>query len=118
MSLETPAQITFHQTSHSDALEADIRDKLDQLGALSKITAARVVVEHEHFDRADEGPVTVRFDLALPGGKTIVGTTTETDGFAAVRAAFEVTRRQIHNHLERRRAPKRSARAQSAALAK
>lgn len=109
MSLQTPAQITFHQTAHSDAVEADIRDKIASLEALSPtLVSCRVVVEREHFDRADEGPIAVRFELGLPGGKTIVGGAGDQhesflDAHAAARAAFEVTRRQLQHHVDRHR---------------
>lgn len=111
MSLQTPAQVTFHQTEHSDSLEADIRDKIDELAALyDGVVSCRVVVEHEHFDREEQGPVAVRFELGLSGGKRIVGGGTGThndehaDASAAARAAFEATKRQLRDYVDRRRA--------------
>jgi len=110
MSLQTPAQVTFHQTEHSDAVEADIRDKIDELATLyDGVVSCRVVVEHEHFDREDQGPFAVRFELGLAGGKTIVGggMGTQNDEFAdastATRAAYEATRRQLRDYVDRRR---------------
>lgn len=111
MSLQTPAQVTFHQTEHSDSLEADIRDKIDELAALyDGVVSCRVVVEHEHFDRKEQGPVAVRFELGLSGGKRIVGAGTGTqndehvDASTAARAAFEATKRQLRDYVDRRRA--------------
>lgn len=110
MSLQTPVQITFHQTDHADAVEADIRDKVAQLEHfVESLISCRVVVEHEHFHNHERGPVTVRFELGLPGGKTIVGggagtgNDAQADAATAVKAAFEAVKRQLHDHVDRRR---------------
>lgn len=110
MSLQSPVQITFHQTDHSDVVEADIRDKVAQLEQYyENLISCRVVVEHEHFHHHERGPVTVRFELVLPGGKTIVGGGSGTanagqvDAATAVKAAFEAVKRQLHDYVEKRR---------------
>lgn len=114
MSLQTPAQITFHQMDHSDILEADIRDKIDQLDAIyGGLISCRVVVEYEHFnnkhDPEDRGPVVVRFEVGVPGGKTIIGGGPGTansafeDPFMAARASFEAARRQLQDYVDKRR---------------
>lgn len=111
MPLQVPAQIVFHQLEHADAVEADIRGKIADLEDLhDAIISCRVVVEPEHFNASGSNdPICARFELGLPGGKTIVGGSGggRQDGFAdafqAVRAAYDAAHRQVHEYVERRR---------------
>lgn len=110
MPLQEQPQIAFHQLDHSDAVEADIRGKIAELEALhDAVITCRVVVERDHVNRDGEGPVSARFELNLSGGKTIVGGGKGTrndaspDAFTAVKTAFDAARRQLHDHIEKRR---------------
>jgi cold shock CspA family protein len=110
MPLQEQPQIAFHQIDHSDAVEADIRGKIAELEALhDAVISCRVVVERDHVLRDGEGPVSARFELSLPGGKTIVGggKGTRNDAFpdadAAVKAAFDAAKRQLHDYVDKRR---------------
>ncbi len=105
--MQTPVQITFHQMEPSPDVEERIREKVTKLEHLHEgIISCRVVVEraaHQHHH--DRGPVSVRFELNLPGGKTIVGggPGTKNDAFedvhVALTAAFEATKRQLVDHV-------------------
>ena len=109
--MQVPVQITFHQLEPSPSVEERIREKVAKLEHLHQgIISCRVVVEpvanqHHH------GPVlySVRFELGLAGGKTIVGggSGTKNDGLddvhAALKAAFEATKRQLQDHHEKER---------------
>jgi len=106
--MQTPIQISFHQMEHSSALEQRIREKVAKLEHLyAGLISCRVVVERAfHYHEHDRGPVSVRFELVMPGNKTIVGGGPGTrndsaDDFeGALKAAFEAAKRQLHDHVE------------------
>lgn len=109
--MQVPVQITFHQLDPSPDVEARIHEKVAKLEQLhTGIVSCRVVVEpaanpHGH----GQTMFSVRFELGLPHGKTIVGggPGTKNDSFdnvhTAITAAFEATRRQLHDHVEKER---------------
>ncbi len=109
--MQVPVQITFHQLEPSPDLEERIHAKVAKLEALHRgIISCRVVVEpaaHQHG--SGKAMFSVRFELGLGGGKTIVGggPGTQNDAFdnahTALVAAFEATKRQLHDHAEKER---------------
>ncbi len=109
--MQTPLQITFHQLEASPAVEARIHEKMAKLEQLHRgIVSGRVVVEPAAQQHGGgQAFYSVRFELGLGGGKTIVGGGPGQDAFdnvyAALKAAFDATRRQLHDHIEREREP-------------
>lgn len=105
--MQTPIQISFHQMEPSPAIEARIREKVAKLEHFyAGLIRCRVVVERAfHYHEHERGPVSVRFELVLPASKTIVGGGSGTcndaaDDFeGALKAAFDATKRQLHDHV-------------------
>ena len=104
--MQTPIQISFHQLAPSPAIEARIREKVAKLEHyFAGLISCRVVVERAYHQYQDRGPVSVRFELAVPGNRTIVGGGPGTcndaaEGFeGALTAAFEAAKRQLHDHV-------------------
>ena len=68
-----PVQITFRGLPHSDALEADIRERVVWLEQFyTGIVGCRVVVEVPHRHRHDGHHFHVRIEATVPGGAPIV----------------------------------------------
>jgi len=89
----------------SEALEQRIRTRVAELEQLSdRITACDVVVEAHHRNPQQAKLFHVRIDLALPGHMIVVKRDppdhhAHEDAHAAVRAAFDIARRQLDDHL-------------------
>ncbi len=96
-------EITFRGFPHSDALEADIRQKLDKLDRFFEhIMSCRVVVELGH--RHHQGNLYhVRVLITVPGRELVVSRDpaehqAHEDAFVAVRDAFDAARRQLEDY--------------------
>ena len=109
--MQVPVQITFNQLEHSPDLEQKIQAKVAKLEAIhAGIISCRVVVQPAAHPHGAATPMfSVRFELGLGGGKIIIGggPGTQNDEFdsvhAALKASFEATRRQLHDHIEKER---------------
>jgi len=107
--MQVPVQITFHQLEPSPDVEARIHEKVAKLEHLhTGIVSCRVVVEPAAHTTT-QTIFSVRFELSLPGNKTIIGggPGTKNDGFdnvhTAINAAFEAAKRQLQDHAEKER---------------
>ncbi len=123
-----PTQITFHGMSHSDPLEADIRERVAGLEQFyGRIVGCRVLTEVPHRHRRGGRHVHVRIELTVPGSPPIVVThepslhgpskdvgaaahhkATELDAeqqyaHVAIRQAFEVARRRLQDFAREER---------------
>ena len=68
-----PAQVTFRGFAHSDALEADVRERVAWLEQFyASIVRARVLVEMPHRHRHGGRHFHVRVELTVPGEPPIV----------------------------------------------
>jgi hypothetical protein len=68
-----PTQITFRGLSHSDVLEAEIRERVAWLERFcSGIVRCRVIVEVPHRHHRAGRHFHVRIDVTVPGGTPIV----------------------------------------------
>ena len=68
-----PTQITFRGLAHSDALEADIRERVGWLEQFyDGIVGCRVLVEIPHRHRHDGRHFHIRIEMTVPGGAPIV----------------------------------------------
>jgi len=130
--MTTPV-ITFHNLDHSDALEADIRERIDKLSRYYRpIMGCRVLVEfaQRHHERGNR--YHVRIDLTVPGDEIVVAhdaslhatgkdvAAEETAQRAephpewkhaavAVREAFDIARRQLQDYARRQRGSVKTA---------
>lgn len=107
--MQTPVQITFHQLDASPDVETRIQEKVAKLEQFyNGIISCRVVVEPSAHTTS-QTIFSVRFELNLPGNKTIIGggSGTKNDGFdnmhTAINAAFEAAKRQLQDHAEKER---------------
>lgn len=70
---QIPIQVTFHGLRHSDALESQIRERVNWLEQFYPgIVRCRVLVELPHRHRQVGRDIHVRIELTVPGGAPIV----------------------------------------------
>jgi cold shock CspA family protein len=123
-----PAQVTFRGLPHSDALAADIRERIDRLeGFYTGIVRCRVTIEVPHRHREWGRHVHVRIELTIPERDPIVvsheptlhGRLKDSEAAAhrkdsevdsvhqyaavAVREAFDVARRRLEDEARETR---------------
>ena len=102
--------ITFHQVPHSEALEDDIRARVQDLeGVFDRISSCRVVIEEPHRHHHQGRLFEVRVELHVPGHEIIAGRfpadrREHTDAHLAARDAFLAAQRQLEHYVGRRRA--------------
>ena len=102
--MQSPLQITFRHLPHSDALEARIRERADELNEFfAHIISCRVVVEQQARHKHQGTQFNVRVDLRIPGHELDVTRDHDEDVLIAVRDAFDALRRQIEDHARRMR---------------
>jgi cold shock CspA family protein len=125
--MQLPPVITFRRLRGTNALDADIRTRLEQLERYAPgLMAARVLVEPAERHHRDGNRVHVRIDLTLPGGEVVVSheaslrptaralaaqrtwksnepDRAHTHAAFAVREAFAVARRRLQDRVRRRR---------------
>jgi hypothetical protein len=122
-----PLTTTFRRIRGTDALQEQIRRRVDKLGTYGRaILGARVLVELAERHRHDGNHIHVRVNLALRGDTLVVDqrvstrptarargdeTVRKQDELArdhrraavAIREAFEAARRRLQDHERRRR---------------
>lgn len=123
-----PTQITFHGFDRSEALDADIRERVTWLEQFyPRIVRCRVLVEKPHRHRHDGRHFRVRIELTVPGGEPIVvshepslhGRLKDEEGEAhrkeseiesvhrygrvTIREAFDVARRRLEDFAREQR---------------
>ena len=102
--MDKPLQITFHNLPHSDALETDIRTRMERLEELyDRVIGARVVIDSPHRNQAKGKTYAVRIELALPGRELIVSREPVADLQRAMTAAFETAKRRLRGFAQRSR---------------
>ena len=89
-------QITVRNFRHSDALEAQIRDRVAKLEEFhTRITSCRVTIEesrkHHHQGRLFQ----VRIDVRVPQREIVATHDHNEDIYVALRDAFDSARRQL-----------------------
>lgn len=107
--MQIPLQISFRGIDHSDAVEADLRERAGRLEQFyGRITGCRVVVEAPHARHRKGKLYHVRIDLTVPGAEIVVGRDpglhhAHEDIYVAIRDAFDAARRQLEDHVRRAR---------------
>lgn len=106
--MQRPLQLRWHNLDPSDAVAALIDDDVARLErAYGRITGCVVTLEVPSRHHRHSGTqYRVRIELAVPGGKLVVGrdpprTRAHADLSAAVKAAFREARRQLEDHVRR-----------------
>jgi cold shock CspA family protein/ribosome-associated translation inhibitor RaiA len=107
--MQLPLQVTFRGMEPSDAIEARIRQRAEELERFhGRIMACRVVVESAHRHHRKGRIHHIRVDLTVPGGEIVVNRDppehhAHEDIHVAIRDAFDAARRQLEDHLRRAR---------------
>jgi ribosomal subunit interface protein len=107
--MQTPLQISFRHMDTSDAVEARIRSRIEELERFfDRIISCRVVVECRHPRQHQGNLFRVRVDLKVPGHEIVVGRDPEAhhaheDVHVAIRDAFDAARRLLEDHIRKDR---------------
>ncbi len=97
--MHTPLQITFRDVPHSDAMEANIRERAAKLESLfSPIMACHVKVGLPHKHKHQGKNFCVSLDLRVPGAELVVNHHQHEDAYVALRDAFDAAKRQLEYH--------------------
>ena len=98
-----PLQITLRNLSHSDALDALIRERAEKLNSFHpRISRCRVTVELAGHQSQGKQFI-VRLSVKVPGAEIAVDRQHGEDAHAAVRDAFDAARRQLEDHIRLQR---------------
>ena len=107
--MQIPAEISFRDFPHSDAVEARIKEKINKLEQYcNRIISCRVVLQSPHRHHHKGKLYKVLVQVALPGRLIVVGRDTWDDQpfediYVAIRDSFEAARRQLKKHIRQRR---------------
>ena len=108
--MQIPLQITFREIGPSSAIEANIREKVDQLERFfDRITSCRVVVEARNTTHKKGRLYNCFVDITVPGEEIVVGRTghkshAHEDVYVAIRDSFDAASRRLEDHARRGRA--------------
>jgi len=106
--MQAPLQITFRNMDSSEALEAEIRRRVDKLSkTYEQIVSCRVVVEAPPQHRRKGGLFKVGIDITCPEGKVMVNREpsardhSHEDVYVALRDAANAAGRQLEEYNRR-----------------
>ena len=107
--METPAQISFKNITHSDSLEAHIAKRIAQLERVHHhIIACRVIVEAPFHASEPKPALGISIEVEVPK-HTLVAKEVEqrhdskNDGLGVVNRAFESIERQLEDDARKKR---------------
>jgi ribosomal subunit interface protein len=98
----------------SAAVEAAVRERAEKLKTFGeRIMSCRVAVELHHRRHQQGNPYHVRVDLKLPQEEIVASREpaehhAHEDVYVAIRDAFDAVRRQIEDHVRRRRGDRKT----------
>jgi ribosomal subunit interface protein len=107
--MQVPLQITFRNLDSSPAVEAKIRERVEELEQFDdRIASCRVVVEVPNRHHLEGRLYHIRVDLKVPGREIVVKRDppehhAHEDIYVAVRDCFDAVRRQLEDHARRQR---------------
>jgi ribosome-associated translation inhibitor RaiA len=94
--MQVPVQITFRHMRHSEAVEAEVRDKAAKVSAFfPRLTSCRVVIDEESMHRMHGRRVDVRVEFHMPGHELSITRGADVDPLVAVREAFAAAGRKL-----------------------
>jgi ribosomal subunit interface protein len=102
--MQIPLQITFRGFPHSDAVEANVREKAARLEKFyPRIIGCRVVVEAEHHHHHKGYLYHVRIDLTVPQKELVISREQHDehgheDVYVAIRDAFRSAKRRLEDY--------------------
>lgn len=102
--MKIPMQITLRNVDQSEALETRIREKAKKLESFFEhIISCRVVVDMPHNHKHQGKAFNIRIDVGVPGREIVVNRDRHEDVYVALRDAFDATRRQLDDYVQRLR---------------
>jgi ribosomal subunit interface protein len=107
--MQEPLQITFRNLDASPAVEAKIRERVEELEQIyNRITSCRVVIEESNRHQRQGRLYHIRVDLRVPGREIVVKRDPSAhhaheDIYVAVRDCFDAVRRRLEDHARRQR---------------
>jgi len=105
--MQIPLQITYRDMPPSEAVEANIRERVQKLELfVDNITSCRVVIEAPHKHHQKGKLFSIHIDITLPGQEIVVSRQPDNhhaheDIYVAIRDAFDAARRQLEDHNRR-----------------
>ncbi len=107
--MQVPLQIRFHKVEPSEAVEAAIRKRAEQLEHFAPdIISCRVTLDAPHKHHHQGNLYQVKIDIRTPVGEIVVSRSPDEhqaheDAYVAIRDAFKAARRQLQDRLRERR---------------
>lgn len=107
--MQVPLQISFRNLASSPAVEAKVRERVEELEQFyNRITSCHVVIEAPSRHHKEGRLYHIRVDLMVPGREIVVKRDpsehhAHEDIYVAVRDCFDAVRRQLEDHVRRQR---------------
>lgn len=107
--MEKPLQITFKNLDHSDAIEANVREKAEKLQRFADdMMSCHVTVEAPHKHHHKGNIFHVSIDITLPGAEIVANRRPDEhqaheDVYVAIRDAFDNATRQLEDYVRKQR---------------
>jgi len=105
--MQTPLQISYRNMPHSEALDANIRDRVAKFEEFfTHIVGCRVIIEASHRRHEQGNLYHAHIEVDVPGRKLVVARSpaqkqAHEDVYVAVRDAFNAMRRQLEDYARR-----------------
>ena len=102
--MEKPLEISFRHMDSSPAVEARIREQVDELETyFDRIVGCRVVVEQDHRRHRQGNLFRISLDITVPGKEIAINRKgpknhAHEDVYVAIRDAFRVATRRLEDH--------------------
>jgi ribosomal subunit interface protein len=102
--MDLQLQITTRELAGSQALEEKIRDKAEKLAKLyDHIVSLHIVVESPERRHHKGKLYNCKIRLTVPGDEIVVNHESDVDPYVSVRDAFDAAKRQLQDHVDRKR---------------
>jgi ribosomal subunit interface protein len=105
--MQIPLQITYRDMPPSEAVDANIRERVQKLELfVDNITSCRVVIEAPHKRHHKGQLFSIHIDITLPSHEIVVSRQPDNhhaheDIYVAIRDAFDSARRQLEDYNRR-----------------
>jgi ribosome-associated translation inhibitor RaiA/cold shock CspA family protein len=112
--MQLPMQITFRGFPHSEAVEANIRERVTKLDEFyPRLMSCRVMVEAKHHHHHQGNLYHVRIELGVPGKELVVSherhdQQAHQDVYVVLRDAFDAAKRQLEDFAREKRGDTKS----------
>lgn len=102
--MEIPLQITGRNIELTEAIETEIREKVEKLDKFyDRIMRCRVVVESPHRRHHQGKLYNLNIYMTVPGSELIVKRESHEDLYVAIRDSFSAARRKLEDFARRQR---------------